>query len=62
VRIRFRAFEGGDLKKHGAHLLLDIPQLNKVSLSLDFCGVIHFTIPDRGCDEARLGSRVREAG
>jgi len=52
VRIRFRGFESGDLKKNGADLLLDIPQMDKVSLSLDFCGVIHFTIPDWGCDEA----------
>jgi len=41
MRIRFGAIEGGDLKKHGTHLLLQIAELHKVSLSLVFRSVVH---------------------
>jgi len=41
MRIRLGAIEGGDLKKHGPHLLLQIAELHKVSLSLVFRNEIH---------------------
>jgi hypothetical protein len=41
VRIRFGAIEGGDLKKYGPHLLLEIAELHNVAPSLNFCSVIH---------------------
>ena len=41
MSVRFGAIERGDLQKHGPHLLLQIAELHKVSLSLDFCSVIH---------------------
>ena len=41
MRVRFGAIERGDLQKHGPHLLLQIAELHKVSLSLNFCSVIH---------------------
>ena len=47
--IRVGAFECGNLKKHGPHLLLQIPQLHKVSFSFDFCSGIHL--------QSEVGSR-----
>jgi hypothetical protein len=41
VRIRFGAIEGGDLKKYGPHLLLQIAELHNVASSLDCGSVIH---------------------
>ena len=41
MRIRFGAIECSDLQKHGPHLLLQIAELHKASLALDFFSVIH---------------------
>ena len=64
MRIRFGAFEGGDLKKHSLHLLLQIPQLHQVSLALDLCMMIHlqFAVGMRlvnGSSSAGMGSRIQ---
>ena len=41
MRARFGAIERSDLPKHIPHLLLQIAELHKVSLSLDRFNVIH---------------------